>query len=355
MTKSWKIILSAVFGLAAALALLQLRPALHFRNFKQIIYLRQPSAPDDKSLNDYYREAQELAKGQNQTATGTFLAVGDIMLSRNVAADIAAAKNLNLPFLGMADVLKSTNFNFANLESPIAPKQPIIGGHSMVFGAPAGSADSLKNYNFQVLNLANNHAFDLGLLGLDFTKSTLDSLNIAHEGTGDTLDQAWTPALASANGIKICFIGASFSSVNDSGKLTNHYVARIEDAAHLQSSINLAKSECDFTVVTMHAGAEYTRNPNLEQTTFAHAAIDDGADLVIGAAALSQLDALRPFQFDRRQRQEHRAGEIFPPADAGFGNGTSFGSSINLTNVTQADADPTAGLIGDGSVPDAPN
>ena len=33
----------------------------------------------------------------------------------------------------------------------------------------------------------------------------------------------------------------------------------------------------------MHAGTEYTRTPMPQQITFAHAAIDDGADIVIGA------------------------------------------------------------------------
>ena len=121
------------------------------------------------------------------------------------------------------------------------------------------------------------------MAGVDVTRSTLDSLGIAHEGTGDNLDQAWTPAVVAANGIKICFIGASFSSINDGGKVTNNYVARIEDVAHLKSAIKTAKAECDFTVVTMHAGIEYTSTPNQAQITFAHTAIDDGADIVIGA------------------------------------------------------------------------
>jgi hypothetical protein len=33
----------------------------------------------------------------------------------------------------------------------------------------------------------------------------------------------------------------------------------------------------------MHAGTEYTRAPNAAQIAFAHAAIDDGADMVIGS------------------------------------------------------------------------
>ena len=58
---------------------------------------------------------------------------------------------------------------------------------------------------------------------------------------------------------------------------------KLSDSARLKSAVTRAKSECDFVVVTMHAGIEYTRTPNSEQVAFAHLAIDDGADMVIGA------------------------------------------------------------------------
>ena len=221
---------------------------------------------------------------QITTTTTTFLAVGDINLSRFIASQIQQSGNIDFPYLKIADTLTSTDFNFANLESPIAPSgKAIIGGSSLVFGTPISYAKSLKDFNFQIVNSANNHAFDRGLAGVDTTIATLNNLGIAHEGTGDTLDQAWTPAVVTSHGIKICFIGASYSSVNDSGKVVNNYVARIQDTSRLASSIAQARAECDFTVVTMHAGTEYTRTPNTAQTTFAHTAIDDGADMVIGA------------------------------------------------------------------------
>jgi len=163
------------------------------------------------------------------------------------------------------------------------PPAGIIGGHSLVFSAPPGYGAGLKDYNFQILNLANNHAYDQQLPGIDNTRQLLDQLGIAHEGTGDNLDEAWTPAVVTSNGIKICFIGASFSSLNDGGKTKNDYVARIEDADRLKSVILNLRSTCDFIVATMHVGTEYTRNPNKAQVGFAHAAIDDGADIVIGA------------------------------------------------------------------------
>jgi poly-gamma-glutamate synthesis protein (capsule biosynthesis protein) len=84
------------------------------------------------------------------------------------------------------------------------------------------------------------------------------------------------------NGIKICFLGASYASSNNDGKTKNDYVTRVEDVDKLKSSILNLKSNCDFITVSMHAGTEYTRTPNQKQIDFAHSAIDFGADLVIG-------------------------------------------------------------------------
>jgi poly-gamma-glutamate synthesis protein (capsule biosynthesis protein) len=240
----------------------------------------------DGSLQDFYNEAQQLT-GASQTAattTTTFLAVGDIMLSRDVAATTIKAADVDYPFANVADLLKSTDFNFANLESPVAAPGtvPIVGGNSLTFGAPSSSLVALKSYNFQIINSANNHAFDQGVAGLSYTRSILDNLGIAHEGTGQNLNQAWTPAVVTANGIKICFVGAAYGT-NSGGSTAAQYVAEISETDMLKQAINTAKAECDFVVVTMHAGTEYTRTPNQGQIDFAHAAIDDGANMVIGA------------------------------------------------------------------------
>lgn len=59
-------------------------------------------------------------------------------------------------------------------------------------------------------------------------------------------------------------------------------MTRLEDVEYLKRAIENLKRESDFIVVTMHAGIEYKRFPNRLQTDFARAAIDAGADLVIG-------------------------------------------------------------------------
>jgi len=279
MKISWKIILAILFTAAVALGLIQHNQEPYLN--KQSFYNAESTSGG--GLNYYYEKSKNLAGITDNTSTVTFLAVGDMMLSRNVAGTIQKNNDPLLPFRTMESILKSTNFNFGNLESPFTEKNPIIGGHSLVFGAPKEYVKGLVDYNFKILNLANNHGFDQGLKGLQFTNSWLDQNGIKHIGAGASLKEAWQPAIITANGLNICFIGASYSSINDGGKATNNFIARIEDVKNLKSSILNLKSKCDFIVATMHAGTEYVRNPNKSQIGFAHTAIEAGADMVIGA------------------------------------------------------------------------
>jgi poly-gamma-glutamate synthesis protein (capsule biosynthesis protein) len=85
-----------------------------------------------------------------------------------------------------------------------------------------------------------------------------------------------------AGGLKIGFIAASYSSINDNGKKRNNNVARIQDLDRLREAIGTLKTKVDYLVVSMHAGTEYTHQPNEAQQTFARAAIEAGADMIIG-------------------------------------------------------------------------
>lgn len=234
-------------------------------------------------LSDYYQTAQNLAQKQQSTEI-TFLAAGDIMLSRKVAQTAARANDNELPFKKMAEVFAGTDFNFANLESPFSGKDTFNAGETLVFNAPTYFAPILKKYNFSILNLANNHALDQGKEALLYTKDLLQKTNIIGLGVGSTQDEAWQGKIITVKGINIGFIGASYASINDNGKTKNEFVARMEDTDKLISSVNQLRADgAQFIIVTMHAGTEYVRNPNSAQIDFARTAIDNGADIVIGA------------------------------------------------------------------------
>ncbi|MBL8029868.1 MAG: CapA family protein [Candidatus Doudnabacteria bacterium] len=281
MNKYHKIILAILFTLAVLLGLAQREQDPYIKdsalNFKS-------DSETGSALYKYIKSAEDLAQKKQPSIKNDldFLAVGDIMLSRNVAGTIKKSGDPLLPFSGMKEILNSTDFNFGNLESPISGSNAFNNTGSLVFNAPTTYTTGLYKYNFQVLSLANNHALDQGEKGLFHTLDFLKEKGVKTAGAGKNLEAAWQPAVVEKNGIKICFVAASYSSVNDNGKAVNDFVARIQDIKSLKSSIVNIKSNCDFVVATMHGGTEYITKPNQTQIDFAHAAIDAGADMVIG-------------------------------------------------------------------------
>lgn len=213
----------------------------------------------------------------------TFLAVGDIMLSRGVARAIDRSGNPELPFSEMEGVFRTTDFNFGNLENPISGNDAIA-GKGLRFNMRRSDVAGLKANNFKVLNLANNHALDQGVTGLRRTTEFLKSQGITTLGVGDDLAAAWRPKTITVKGVTIGFVGASYASDNNGGDGRNPYVARIEDGEYLSRAIDELRADgVDFIIATMHAGTEYRRRPNDAQVAFARQAIDLGADMVIGA------------------------------------------------------------------------
>lgn len=237
--------------------------------------------------------------------TATFLVVGDIMLSRNVAAKMREAGDPELPFRNVAAPLGSADLNFGNLESPLTPWtraapadedqlswDGAIGGKSLIFAAPHVSVQALGRYKFRILGLANNHAMDQEEDGLMHTLAQLQANQIQVTGAGGSLDEAWRGRVIEVKGSRIGFLAVSYASTNYESNEPNQYIARIEDLDRLRSSLRSLKSQATYIVVAMHAGEEYTSEPSAAQVTFAHAAIDSGANLVVG----SHPHCLQPFE-----------------------------------------------------------
>lgn len=248
----------------------------------------------------------------------SFLAVGDIMLSRYVAARIDQNDNPLLPFDQLTDLLGSTDFNFGNLESPVSGNDQKK-GRGLVLNTATKHLSGLVSYNFKIVNLANNHALDQGLAGLENTMRVLSKQGIVYLGVGNSKQEAWQPKIVTVNGVRIGFLGASYASTNDGDGKRNDYVARIEDLTDLKDALTKLRSESDFMVVTMHAGIEYKRQPDSSQITFARAAVDYGADLVIGQhphwiQTIEQYQgkyifySLGNFVFDQGGREDTREG-----------------------------------------------
>lgn len=215
------------------------------------------------------------------TETNLFFA-GDIMLSRNVHGKIIKANDYTLPFLNVAENITNADIALANLESPFNTTGSHFVEGSLVFNADPKSIEGLNFAGFDILSLSNNHALDQGLTGLDYTIKLLKEHNILPSGVTDSKKEP-QQAVIEKNKLVFGFLSYSYTGLNDGGKTTSPYISDFNNLEQMQNDIIRMKGHtADIVIVSMHAGVEYTRTPTKKQIEFAHAAIDAGADLVIG-------------------------------------------------------------------------
>ncbi len=213
----------------------------------------------------------------------TLVVVGDIMLSRGVADRVKEHEDPSLPFAKVASLLLSGDIVFGNLENPLT-SGPEIDIREMVLRADPEMADALARAGFTLLSLANNHVPDFGEAGILDTLQNLDRAGIAWVGAGPDSVKACNPKIIEIRGLRLAFLAftdpemaPAFYEAGDDTPGT----ASIE-ASRMEAAIKEALLIADFVAVSLHTGTEYEAEPDGFQVESAHAAIDAGADLVIG-------------------------------------------------------------------------
>lgn len=212
----------------------------------------------------------------------TLAAVGDIMLSRGVG-DMLNKYGVNYPFLNTAEMLKSADTTFGNLETSITEGERVLSGQ-MRFRADPTSLEGLKYAGFDVLSLANNHTPDFGQKGLQDTFNYLHNAGIAYTGAGKNENEVGEPVIIERNGLKFAFLAYTDNAlVPESYSVSENTAGTVfMDTEKLKSDVASGKKLADFVIVSMHSGTEYVAKPTTKQVEFARAAIDSGATLVLG-------------------------------------------------------------------------
>lgn len=223
---------------------------------------------------------KDFVFAQNEDAT--LLAVGDIMLSRSVA-DRIREKGAAYPFEKVRDFLKTGDIVFGNLENPIIAGRRIK-PLEMSFRVDPGLESELQKAGFTILSLANNHIPNFGSDGVLSTIKLLDTAGIFSVGAGKDAERAYAPVFFTKKDIRFAFFAYNDPSVVPrSYKATRaHPGTAFLDMKKMRTGIEGAKKNADIVIVSLHAGREYVHIADATQKKFSRAAIDFGADLVIG-------------------------------------------------------------------------
>lgn len=200
------------------------------------------------------------------------------------------------PLLGQSDL------TVVNLESPLTD-QPYLSSRDLrptsyhatknyVFASDTSAVRALKELGVDVVDIGNNHLYDLLEEGVQSTISALDNESMKHFGGGVSEASAWDPSVIELKGQKIAFIGCTAIS-QPIPPVTNSDVTYVASDAlkkggaafceetKLRSAIFQAKRDANIVIVMIHGGFEYVRSPSNNISRLTLAARDSGATLVI--------------------------------------------------------------------------
>ena len=214
-------------------------------------------------------------------------AVGDVMLGTTFPDESTLPQNDGMDLLTeVTPFLKRGDVVYGNLEGPI-----VDGGDSakcrgkkigtcFAFRVPTRYGKYLKEAGLTAMGLANNHAMDFGLEGRASSRQVLDAMQIAHTGEiGDI-------ARLTVKGRKVAIIAFA----------TYPGAYNFLDLEESLQAIHSLKAEAELVIVGFHGGAEGATHQHVlegdetflgedrgDLRRFTHAAIDAGADLVLGS------------------------------------------------------------------------
>ena len=187
---------------------------------------------------------------------------------------------------GLADIFRKADIAFANLEGPLydGPEHSAKDcERCFSFHSPPYYADVLASLHLSAVSLANNHSGDFGAEG---RATTIAELTKRHIGFGGLdRDGARYAELTLKDGRKAAVIAFA----------PNNGTLDINDIAAAAERVHALKANHDVVIVSFHGGGEgwdrvhvveghevFAGEDRGDVTSFAHAVVDAGADLVIG-------------------------------------------------------------------------
>ncbi|MTI68493.1 MAG: CapA family protein [Firmicutes bacterium] len=213
-------------------------------------------------------------------------AVGDIMFHtpQIKAAFKEGVFDFTNNFSKVKKYIESSDLALANFESVTAGNEHRFRGYP-TFNSPKQTLDAIKDAGFDILSTANNHSIDMGKEGIIDTIDYINKLNLKNVGTYKTPNKK--VLTEDVNGVKISFLSYTYGCNGLESRLTDKelsYMVNMIDKEKIKSDlVKVENSDTDLTVVFIHWGHEYHRNPSLYQKNLAKNMVKWGADIILGS------------------------------------------------------------------------
>ena len=228
----------------------------------------------------------------------------------------------------VADLLRGADIAAVNLEGTLGhggPEKcaPHASPTCFAFQAPAANAVALAEPGVDIVNVANNHAFDYGAVGAAQTAFALRHWGVRNAGRRGAIAYVDLPRA------RVAFLGFAAYA----------WASPIRDLATVRALVATAARHANVVVVFMHAGAEgagQSHTPNHDEQAFgelrgnprafAHAAVGAGADLVLGSGP----HVLRGMELYRGRLIAYSMGNLAGYRNFGLGGRTALSGLLRV-------------------------
>ena len=216
--------------------------------------------------------------------TLTIAMTGDIMMGTTFPSQMLPTNNGADIFRDAKPILSRADLTVGNLEGTLCDGGKSTKGsgpNSYSFRTPTSFGHLLKEAGYDYLSMANNHANDFGIEGIQSTERVLQEQGILFSGIAGRVESAVIERKGKKIGL--CAFGH------------NSYTLKHTDLNVVGRIVDDLVSRCDIVIVSFHGGAEGRTKNHLPYGSesflgenrgslreLAHFCIDHGADIVYG-------------------------------------------------------------------------
>ena len=230
------------------------------------------------------------------TCTGDFTIGGDNYHHKDVFTKVLNDHDGDINFVmqNVRDIFTDDDLTLINFEGTFTDTTyvpPEKRENQFLFNISPSYVSVLTNNSVEAVSLDNNHVRDHGDQGYEDTKSTLSEAGVIYSTPNDigVFDFKGEVEIAMLSYLCIDRYGDGFRRSKFSGEYSDEFLSHDTFEEAVCADIRKAKEQYPFVIVSFHWGKEPTKTnkiqgyiPTQNQIDLGHAAVDAGADLVIG-------------------------------------------------------------------------
>ena len=264
---------------------------------------QEVAAEDGKPAIKLLDEGRVTQSGKGHV---TFAAFGDNLANDNILAfaDAWGGSGEGDGVYDFAPLYQNVRDEIASYDIAFVNQETTLGGTGgderewsgyPSYNTPDSMADALVGAGFRVINTNSNHTYDWWTDAIKYAQKLWNGYGgVLTIGSYEDQRDRDTIRVVECNGVRLAFLSYSYGQNGyEQSDLPNDYYAVPFSEAALKKDVEAAREVADVVVVYLHAGTEYTNEPDEDQVAWAQACANNNVDLVIG----SHVHVIQPMRW----------------------------------------------------------